>query len=130
MNPGSNRDMPELIDFLKTNGYDLEDVKYSRKLPDDATVIFSKMTHINDRGNDINDAMITISIKFDRRFDYKNIAWMEEEDHDQEEILEKSSVFIGKLIDGTYGDGNGMGKGMGKGKNKSKRRRTLKNRKH
>ena len=67
----------------------MEDVKYNRRSGDSARAIFSKMTHINDDGNDINDATITISIDFDRRFDYKNIAWMEE-DHDQEEILDKN----------------------------------------
>jgi hypothetical protein len=83
------------------------------------------MTHINDDGNDINDATITISIDFDRRFDYKNIAWMEE-DHDQEEILDKAGDFIQKLIDGNYDD---RGVGIAKGKKKRKRK-TRKNRKH
>ena len=123
MEPGSNRDMPELINFIKTNGYELEDVKYNRRSGDSARAIFSKMTHINDDGNDINDAMITISIKFDRRFDYKNIAWMEE-DHDQEEILDKVGDFIQKLIDGNYED-----RGVGVSKVK-KKRKTRKNRKH
>ena len=123
MEPGSNRDMPELINFIKTNGYELEDVKYNQRSEDSARATFSKMTHISDNGNDINDAMITISIKFDRRFDYKNIAWMEE-DHDQEEILDKVEDFIQKLIDGNYED---RGVGVSKGK---KKRKTRKNRKH
>ena len=122
MEPGSNRDMPDLINFIKTNGYELEDVKYNRRSGDSARAIFSKMTHINDDGNDINDATITISIDFDRRFDYKNIAWMEE-DHDQEEILDKTGDFIQKLIDGNYED---RGVGVSKGK---KKRKTRKNRK-
>ena len=123
MEPGSNRDMPELINFIKTNGYELEDVKYNQRSEDSARATFSKMTHISDNGNDINDAMITISIKFDRRFDYKNIAWMEE-DHDQEEILDKVGDFIQKFIDGNYED---RGVGVSKGK---KKRKTRKNRKH
>ena len=123
MEPGSNRDMPELINFIKTNGYELEDVTYNQRSGDSARATFSKMTHISDNGNDINDAMITISIKFDRRFDYKNIAWMEE-DHDQEEILDKVGDFIQKLIDGNYED---RGVGVSKGK---KKRKTRKNRKH
>jgi len=122
MEPGSNRDMPDLINFIKTNGYELEDVKYNQRSGDSARVTFSKMTHISDNGNDINDAMITISIKFDRRFDYKNIAWMEE-DHEQEEILDKTGDFIQKLIDGNYED---RCVGVSKGKNK---RKTRKNRK-
>jgi hypothetical protein len=127
MEPGSNRDMPELINFIKTNGYELEDVKYNRRSGDSARAIFSKMTHINDDGNDINDATITISIDFDRRFDYKNIAWMEE-DPDQEEILDKAGDFIQKLIDGNYED-RGVGVAKGKKKRKNKRK-TRKNRKH
>ena len=127
MDPDSNRDMPELIDFLKTNGYDLEGLKYNPRSEHTAIAIFSKMTHIDDDGNDINDATITISIEFDRRFDYKNIASMEE-DQPREDILDKAGDFIQKLIDGNYDD-RGVGVAKGKKKRKNKRK-TRKNRKH
>ena len=116
-----NNDMPALIKFLKTNGYELEDVKVHPRFKGSAQAIFSKIAHIDYEGNDINDATIEISIDFDRRFDYKNIAWMEEE-HTGEEILEKARDFVEKLIDGSYENA--------KGNRKRKTRKNMRTRKN
>jgi hypothetical protein len=125
----SNRDMPDLVNFLKTNGYELDRVKYNPRREDEATAIFSKMTHIDEiNGNDVNDATINVTIDFDTRFDYKNGVEDEEEGMVYKFSLEKADDFIQKLIDGNYDD---RGVGVAKGKNKSKRsRKTRKNRKH
>ena len=123
MEPDSNRDMPELINFIKENDYDLEKVEYNPRSGGRSIAIFSKMAHIDDNGDDINDARITISIDFDTRFDYKNIAWLEEE-QTSEDILDKAEDFIQQLIDRTYDD-----RGVGKKKRK-KKRKTRKNKKH
>jgi hypothetical protein len=128
MDPDSNRDMPELINFIKVNGYDLEKVEYNPRSGGNARAIFSKMTHINDDGNDINDATITISIDFDTRFDYKNIAWLEEE-QTREDILDKAEDFIQQLMDETYDD-RGVGVGKGKRNKGKKKRKTRKIKKH
>ena len=122
----SNKDMPALINFLKTNGYELEDVKYNPRRGDSAEAIFSKMTHIAELdGNDINDATIAISIDFDRRFDYKNGVFNEEEGFVYDFSLDKARHYIERLIDESYDTGNGNGKGKGR---KGTRRKTRKNR--
>jgi len=133
--PDSNKDMPELINFLKTNGYELEDVEYNPRFGGSARAIFEKMTHIAEiNGNDVNDATINITIDFDTRFDYKNGVEDEEEGIVYDFSLEKAKDFINKLMDETYEDVRSRGVAKGKNKNKSKskriRRKTRKNRKH
>ena len=116
-----NKDMPDLINFITTNGYELEDVKYNPRFGATATAIFSKMTHIVDiEGNDINDAQINISIEFDTRFDYKNGVLDEEEGIVYDFDVVKAKTFIKKLIAGNYRDATAKGKV----------KRTRKNRKH
>jgi hypothetical protein len=125
MDPNSNRDMPELINFIKENDYDLEKVEYNPRSGGRTIAIFSKMAHIDDNGDDINDARIIISIDFDTRFDYKNIAWLEEE-QTEDDILDKAEDFIQQLMDRTYDD-RGVGKGKrNKGKKKRKTRKIKK----
>ena len=125
----SNKDMPSLIIFLKTNGYELEDVKYNPRRGDSAEAIFSKMTHITELdGNDINDATISISIDFDRRFDFKNGVFNAEEGFVYDFSLDKARHYIERLIDESYDTGNGNGKGKGNGKGNGNRK-TRKNRK-
>jgi hypothetical protein len=138
MSSDSNRDMPKLIDFLKTNEYELENVKYNPG-GGSATAIFSKMAHIDEiNGNDVNDATINITIDFDTRFDYKNGVDDEEEGMVYDFSLEKAKDFINKLSDKTYGGGMNKSKGgktkrnksQGKNKRRRIRRKTRKNRKH
>jgi len=138
MSSVSNRDMPKLIDFLKTNEYKLEDVEYNPG-GGSATAIFSKMAHIDEiNGNDVNDATINITIDFDTRFDYKNGVDDEEEGMVYDFSLEKAKDFINKLSDKTYGGGMNKSKGgktkrnksQGKNKRRRIRRKTRKNRKH
>ena len=126
-----NNDMPALINFLKTNGYELEDVKYNPRRGGSAQAIFTKMTHIAELdGNDINDATINIEIDFDTRFDYKNGVFDEEEGYVYDFSLDKARAFIEKLIDGNYEDATGNGKRKRKGKGKRiGTRKTRKNRK-
>ena len=131
--PTSNRDMPKLIDFLKTNEYKLEDVEYNPRRGGSARAIFEKWAHIDEiNGNDVNDATINITIDFDTRFDYKNGVDDEEEGMVYDFSLEKAKDFINKLMDETYEGDRGVGVAKGKNKSKSKRikRKTRKNRKH
>ena len=118
-----NNDMPALINFLKTDGYELEDVKYNPKFGGSAQAIFTKMAHIAELdGNDINDASISIEIDFDRRFDYKNAVFDEEEGFIYDFSLEKARDYIEKLINGNYENA--------KGNRKRKTRKNMKTRKN
>ena len=120
-----NNDMPALINFLKTDGYELEDVKYNPKFGGSAQAIFTKMAHIAELdGNDINDASISIEIDFDRRFDYKNAVFDEEEGFIYDFSLEKARDYIEKLINGNYENAKGNGK-----RKTRKNMKTRKNRK-
>lgn len=122
-----NNDMPALINFLKTNGYDLEHVSYNPR-GDTGKAIFSKMTHIAELdGNDINDATINIEIEFDARFDYKNAVYDEDEGFIYDFNSDKVMDYIKKLINGTYENAKGA-KGNGKRKTR-KNMKTRKNRK-
>jgi endonuclease IV len=115
----SNQDMPKIIKFLRDDGYKFKKIDYNPRYGGTARAIFEKMTHIEEiNGNDVNDATITVTVDFDRRFDYKNGVEDEEEGiiiYDFDET--KARNFIKKLMDGTYGGG----------KRKS-RRKTRKNR--
>ena len=121
----SNQDMPKIIKFLQDDGYEFQKIDYNPRYGGSARAIFEKMTHIDEiNGNDVNDATITVTVDFDRRFDYKNGVEDEEEGiiYDFDEA--KARNFIEKLMDGTYGGGKRKGR---KGSRKS-RRKTRKNR--
>jgi len=80
MNP-FNRDMPELINFLRANGYQLVQVQYNPQFGASARAIFTKDANIVELdGSDVNDATINITIDFDRRLDYRNATINEEEE--------------------------------------------------
>jgi endonuclease IV len=117
----SNQDMPKIIKFLQDDGYEFQKIDYNPRYGGSARAIFEKMTHIDEiNGNDVNDATITVTLDFDRRFDYKNGVEDEEEGiiYDFDEA--KARNFIEKLMDGTYGGG--------KRKGRKSRRKTRKNR--
>lgn len=120
----SNKDMPELINFLKRNEYELTSVEYDPKFGDNAIAKFSKMANLAEiNGNAVNDAIINITIEFDTRFDYKN-GVLGEEDVIYDDFSEKKAEeFINKLMNETYGDG----KAKGKSKRKQSKRKTRKN---
>ena len=69
--------------------------------------------------------MITVTVDFDRRFDYRNGVYDEEEGMIYDFDANKAHSFITKLMDGTYGEGKGKrtGKGKGKGKRKTRKNR-------
>ena len=76
----SNQDMPKIIKFLQDDGYEFQNIDYNPQYGGSARAIFEKMTHIDEiNGNDVNDATITVTVDFDRRFDYKNGVEDEEE---------------------------------------------------
>ena len=129
-----NRDMPELINFLRQNGYHLDRVEYNPQFGATARAKFSKMANIDEiNGNNVNDATIDITIDFDRRFDYRNAVDDEDEgviynDFSQARGLE----FIHALINGTYDNPAPVPQGApsngGKRKGRKTKRRTRKNR--
>jgi hypothetical protein len=104
MEPPSNRDMPDLINFLRQNGYELEQVQYNPQFGGSARAKFSKMAHIDEiNGNDVNDATIDITVDFDTRFDYRNAV-----DDDDEGVIyndftqARGLQFINLLWNRTY----------------------------
>ena len=132
----SNRDMPDLINFLRQNDYHLDSVEYNPQFGGSARANFSKMAHIDEiDGNDVNDATIDITIDFDRRFDYRNAV----EDEDEGVIYNDFSQarglqFINQLINRTYDNPapvvpipQGAPSNGGKRKGKRKTRKTRKN---
>jgi endonuclease IV len=117
----SNQDMPKIIKFLQDDGYEFQKIDYNPRYGGSARAIFEKMTHIDEiNGNDVNDATITVTVDFDRRFDYKNGVEDEEEGIIYDFDESKARNFIKKLMDGTYGGG--------KRKGRKSRRKTRKNR--
>jgi len=120
----SNQDMPKIIKFLQDDGYEFQKIDYNPRYGGSARAIFEKMTHIDEiNGNDVNDATITVTVDFDRRFDYKNGVEDEEEGIIYDFDESKARNFIKKLMDGTYGGGKRKGR-----KGSRKTRKTRKNR--
>jgi hypothetical protein len=118
----SNQDMPKIIKFLQDDGYKFKKIDYNPQFGGTARAIFEKMAHIEEIDkNDVNDGSITVTVDFDRRFDYKNGVEDEEEGiiYDFDET--KARNFIKKLMDGTYGGGKRKG-------SRKSRRKTRKNR--
>ena len=97
-----NNDMPKLINFLRQNDYELEEVQYNPDFGGSARAIFSKMAHIEELdGNDVNDATINITIDFDTRFDYRNAV--EDEGVIYNDFSQARGLqFINHLINRTY----------------------------
>ena len=99
-----NRDMPDLINFLIENDYELEQVQYNPQRGATARAKFSKMANIDEiNGNDVNDATIDITIDFDRRFDYRNAVEDEDEGVIYNDFTQARGLqFINQLINRTY----------------------------
>jgi hypothetical protein len=125
----SNRDMPDLINFLIENNYELDSVSFNPRFGATATAKFSKMAHIDEiDGNDVNDATIDITIEFDTRFDYRNAVESEDEGVIYNDFTQASGLqFINKLINKTYDNQHPVTNG-GKRKGRKTKRRTRKNR--
>jgi hypothetical protein len=132
-----NRDMPELINFLRTNGYQLVRVQYDPDRGASARAIFTKDANIVELdGNDVNDATINITIDFDRRLDYRHATINEEEEvviyNDYNQA--RGQQFINQLINQTYDNPvvpqvpQGAPSNGGKRKGRKTKRRTRKNR--
>ncbi len=132
----SNRDMPDLINFLKANNYTLVNNGVTQ-FGSRSTATFSKIGKLAEgNGTAINDATIVITIDFDRRFDYKN-ARVEEADsegpisYNYDHFTEDSVLqFINKLRDGTYDPApvqQGAPTNAGKRKGRTTKRKTRKN---
>jgi len=118
----SNQDMPKIIKFLQDDGYKFKKIDYNPQFGGTARAIFEKMAHIEEIDkNDVNDGSITVTVDFDRRFDYKNGVEDEEEGiiYDFDET--KARNFIKKLMDRSYGGGKRKG-------SRKSRRKTRKNR--
>ncbi len=133
----SNRDMPDLINFLIENDYQLEQVQYNPQFGATARAKFSKMAHIDEiNGNDVNDASINITIDFDRRFDYRNAVDDEDEGVIYNDFTQARGLqFINQLINQTYDNPapvvpvpQGAPSNGGKRKGRKTKRRTRKNR--
>ena len=76
----SNRDMPNLINFLRASNFKLDSVSFDPQFGGTTTAKFSKFAHIDEINvNDVNDASIDITIDFDHRFDFRNAVEDEEE---------------------------------------------------
>jgi hypothetical protein len=119
-------EIKQILQCLKTNGYELEEIDDSEIIDGNVCATFSKEVPFSEmNGNYVNDSSITVTVDFDRRFDYKNIV-EDEEDGTYIYDEDKAYRFITKLMNGTYGEGKGKVKGKGKGKSK---RKTRKNRK-
>jgi len=120
----SNQDMPKIIKFLQDDGYEFQKIDYNPRFGASARAIFEKMTHIDEiNGNDVNDATITVTVDFDRRFDYKNGVEDEEEGIIYDFDAGKARNFIEKLMNGTYGGGKRKGSRKSKRKTRKNRRR-------
>jgi hypothetical protein len=120
----SNQDMPKIIKFLQDDGYEFQKIDYNPRYGGSARAIFEKMTHIDEiNGNDVNDATITVTVDFDRRFDYKNGVEDEEEGIIYDFDADKAHDFIEKLMDGTYGGGKRKGRKGRKGRRKTRKNR-------
>jgi len=133
-----NNDMPKLINFLRTNGYQLQQVQYNPQRGATARAIFQKTTHIEELdGNDINGATINITIDFDRMFDYRYATIDQEEEVVNYNVYteDRGRQFIEQLIDQTYDSApvvvpvpQGAPSNGGKRKGRKTKRRTRKNR--
>jgi hypothetical protein len=137
----SNRDMPDLINFLTEKSYRLDRVSFNPPYGSTAIATFSKNTHIDDLGgNDINDANIKITIEFDKRFDYRNALEVADADEDEPGVItytytydhfNEASIqqFINKLINRTYDVPvpQGAPTNGGKRKGRTTKRKTRKN---
>ena len=120
----SNQDMPKIIKFLQDDGYEFQKIDYNPRFGGSARAIFEKTTHIDEiNGNDVNDATITVTVDFDRRFDYKNGVEDEEEGIIYDFDAGKARNFIEKLMNGTYGGGKRKGSRKSKRKTRKNRRR-------
>ncbi len=132
----SNRDMPNLINFLRQDGYDLVSVSFNPRFGATTTAKFSKMTHIEELdGNDVNDATINITVDFDTRFDYRNAVEDEEEGLIYNDFTQaRRQQFIDQLWNRTYDNPppvvpvpQGAPSNGGKRKSKKSKRKTRKN---
>lgn len=112
-------EIKQILQCLKTNGYELEAIEDSDEMQVNMCATFRKDVEFSEmNGNYVNDSFIKIKVDFDSRFDYKNIV----RDEDGEYIYDENKAynFIEKLMDGTYGRIR---------KGKKSRRKTQKNRK-
>jgi hypothetical protein len=109
----------QILQCLKTNGYELEDVEDSDEQYGYMNAIFKKDTPFSEGdGNYVNDSFIKVKILFDSRMDYKNKYSYENEDGDYEPDIDQGEEFITKILSEMAG---------GK-RRKSKKNKTKKNR--
>ena len=138
----SNRDMPELINFLRANNYRLDSVSFNPRFRGTTTAKFSKMANIDDiNGNDVNDASIDITVDFDSRFDYRNAIIAEDGEVVYNDLTQVDrEQFVNQLWNRTYDNSapvvpqvvpqvpQGAPTNGGKRKGRKTKRRTIKNR--
>jgi hypothetical protein len=116
-------EIKQILQCLKTNGYELEEIDDSETIDGNVCATFTKEVQFSEmNGNYVNDSSITVTVDFDRRFDYKNIV-QDEEDGTYIYDEDKAYRFITKLMNGTYGEGKGKVKGKGKSKGKTRKNR-------
>jgi hypothetical protein len=116
-------EIKQIIQCLRTNGYELEDIEESDEMEGNMCATFRKDVDFSEmNGNYVNDSFIKIKVDFDSRFDYKNIL---EDEEDGTYIYDenKAHSFITKLMNGTYGEGKRNGKGKGKRKTRKNRKK-------
>ena len=122
----SNQDMPTLINFLRANNYQLEQVQYNPQFGGSARAIFVKQAPITElNGNYVNDTTIRLSVDFDTTIDYRSGVEDEEEGMIYNYSQARGQQFINMLMNGTYDQPTTGGKRKGSRKS---RRKTRKNR--
>jgi hypothetical protein len=121
----SNQDMPTLINFLRTNNYQLQQVEYNPRFGASATAIFEKQAPITElNGNYVNDTTIRLSVDFDTTIDYRNGVEDEEDGMIYNYSQARGQQFINMLMNGTYDQPTTGGKRKGrKGSRKTRKNR-------
>ena len=87
----------KILQCLKANGYEFEDVEDSADHYGVMNASFKKNTSFSESdGNYVNDSFIQVKIQFDSRMDYKNSY--ENEDGDYEPDIVQGERFIETIL--------------------------------
>jgi hypothetical protein len=112
----------QILQCLKTNGYEFEDIEDSDDNYGSMNAIFKKDVEFSESdGNYVNDSFIKIKIDFDSRMDYKNKKSYEDEEGDYVPNIEQGDRFISSIFS-SMARGKGRKTKRYKSKNKKSRR--------
>jgi hypothetical protein len=116
----------QILQCLKTNGYEFEDIEDNVRHYGTMNAIFTKDTPFSESdGNYVNDSSIKVKIQFDSRMDYTNQESYEDEEGDYVPNIDQGDRFISSIFSEMAG-----GKGRKTKRNKSKNKKSRKNRKN